>query len=211
MDEVSFTQMKDGTEQDYLLLRALEARYLEGTARRVLRELERQGEEHYEGYKVSRLEHALQAATRALRAGADDDWVVSALLHDIGDGLAPQNHDRLAAEILRPFVREECTWVVGHHGEFQMYYYAHHYGWDRLARDKHRGQPHYETCKAFCEHWDQSSFDPGYPAEPLELFVPVLERVFARKPYAPDVLRTGYCTPVARFTAVAAPTGQPTG
>src|SRR6195952_1284065 len=144
---VSFTAMKDGTREDYLLLRDLEHRHVSGTADRVLRELAKQGEESFEGYKITRLEHALQTATRALRDGADDDWLGGPLLHDIGDGLAPQNHDRFAAEMLRPFVREECAWVVEHHGSFQMVYYAHHYeGWNREEREKYRDNPYYKSC-----------------------------------------------------------------
>jgi predicted HD phosphohydrolase len=143
------------------------------------------------GYKVTRLDHALQSATRALRDGADEDWVVGALLHDIGDGLAPLNHDRFAAEILRPFVREEVTWVVEHHGAFQMVYYAHHFGWNQHERDRHKASPHYQACVDFCERWDQASFDPDYQAEPLEAFEPTVARVFARQPYDPAVLQTG--------------------
>jgi predicted HD phosphohydrolase len=189
---VSFTAMKDGTREDYLLLRDLEHRHVAGTADRVLRELAKQGEESFEGYKITRLEHALQTATRALREGADDDWLVCALLHDIGDGLAPQNHDRFAAEMLRPFVREECAWVVEHHGSFQMVYYAHHYeGWNREEREKYRDNPYYESCVGFCERWDQSSFDPSYDYEPLEHFAPLVHAVFARHPYAPEVIRPG--------------------
>lgn len=102
---VSFTQMKDGTAEDYALLEELEKPYLALTADRVLDELRRQGEVSLEGYKITRLDHGLQAATRAERDGADLDWIVGALLHDIGDGLAPQNHDRFSAEVIRPFVR----------------------------------------------------------------------------------------------------------
>ena len=130
--------MKDGTRADYKLLEKLEKPYLENTASRVLDELERQGQVSLEGYKLTRLDHALQSATRANRDGADIDWIVGALLHDIGDGLAPQNHDRFSAEVIRPFVREEVSWVVEHHGLFQMIYYAHHYGWDANARDKYK-------------------------------------------------------------------------
>ncbi len=119
---VAFTRMKDGTREEYLMLHELEKPFHAGTADRLLRELARQGEETLSGYRITRLEHALQAATRARRDRADIDWVVAALLHDIGDGLAPQNHDRFAAEILRPFLREEVTWVVEHHGIFQMHY-----------------------------------------------------------------------------------------
>ena len=191
METVSFTQMKDGTQEDYALLHEKEADYLNGTADRLLKELARQGEETLEGYKITRLEHGLQSATRAEREGADIDWVVSALLHDIGDALAPQNHDRMAAEIIRPFVREECAWVVEHHGLFQTYYFGHHYGWDRNARDKFKGHPHYQACADFCERWDQASFDPGYESESLEHFAPMVREVFARKAYDPDVVQDG--------------------
>src|SRR3954468_74373 len=116
METVSFSAMRDGTREDYLLLQRLERPHVAATADRILRELARMAEDALDGYKITRLDHALQSATRALREGTDTDWIVAALLHDIGDGLAPQNHDRFAAEILRPFLREECTWVVEHHG-----------------------------------------------------------------------------------------------
>ncbi len=191
METVSFTQMKDGTREDYELLHEKEPEFLSGTADRLLQEMARQGEETLEGYKITRLEHGLQSATRAEREGADIDWIVSALLHDIGDGLAPQNHDRMAAEILRPFVREECAWVVEQHGLFQTYYFGHHYGWDRNARDKFKDHQHYQACVDFCERWDQASFDPGYASEDLEHFAPMVREVFARKAYAPEVVQEG--------------------
>jgi len=183
--------MKDGTKEDYLLLQKLEKSYLDGTADRLLRELASQGEETLSGYKVSRLEHALQSATRARREGADIDWIVATLLHDVGDGLCPQNHDRFAAEILRPFLREEVTWVVEHHGVFQMVYYAHHYGWDRNARERFKENPYYGSCVDFCERWDQSSFDPDYASDSLESFAGEIRAVFARKAYDPEVLKPG--------------------
>ncbi len=188
MPTVSFTEMKHGTSADYALLEELEKPYQAGTARRLLRELASQAEESLAGYPVTRLEHALQAATRAWRDGADIDWIVAALLHDIGDGLAPQNHDRFAAEILRPFVRAEVTWVVEHHGTFQMFYYAHHYGWDQNARDQYADSPYFQKAVDFCERWDQSSFDPAYDSQPLAFFAPMVEEVFARKAYAEGVL-----------------------
>lgn len=191
---VSFTAMKDGTKQDYDLLERLEKPFLAATGERVLAELHRAGEVTLEGYRISRLEHGLQSGTRALRAGADLDWVVGALLHDIGDGLAPQNHDRMSAEIIRPFLRWEVSWTVEHHGLFQTLYYGHHYGWDRNARDRYRDHPLFETCAAFCEHWDQSSFDPDYPMEPLSTFVPMVEEVFSRPAYDPAVIREGEVT-----------------
>ena len=108
-ETVSFTAMKDGTREEYQLLAKLEKPFLALTAERVLEELRRAGEATLEGYRITRLQHGLQSGTRALRDGADIDWVVGALLHDIGDGLAPQNHDRMSAEVIRPFVRWDVS------------------------------------------------------------------------------------------------------
>lgn len=191
---VSFTRMKDGTREDYELLAELEKPYHAATPDRILDELRRQGETTLEGYRITRLDHGLQAGSRALREGADVDWIVGALLHDIGDGLAPQNHDRFSAEVIRPFVRWEVAWVVEHHGIFQMLYYRHHYGWDRNARDRYRKHPCFQTCAEFCERWDQSSFDPDYDSEPLEIFEPMVRDVFGRKAYDPEVVREGVVT-----------------
>lgn len=189
---VSFTQMKDGTMEDYLMLAELEKPFLAMTADRVLTELRRAGEDTLEGYRITRLQHGLQSATRAERDGADIDWIVGALLHDIGDGLAPQNHDRLSAEVIRPFVRWDVAWVVEHHGIFQTLYYGRHYGWDENARDQFRDHPCFDSCAEFCERWDQSSFDPDYDMQTLEHFAPMVAKVFNRKAYDPDVIREGY-------------------
>ncbi len=189
---VSFTQMKDGTAADYHLLEEMEKTYLGLTASRIIDELRRQGEVSLEGYKITRLDHALQAATRAKRDRADTDWIVAALLHDIGDGLAPQNHDRFSAEVIRPFVRWDVAWVVEHHGIFQMLYYGRHYGWDENARDQFKDHPCFDSCAEFCERWDQSSFDPNYTLDPLDTFIPLVEEVFAREAYDSEVLREGY-------------------
>lgn len=194
---VSFTQMKDGTKEDYLLLAELEKPYHGMTADRILDELRRQGEATLEGYRITRLQHGLQSATRAEADGADIDWIVGALLHDIGDGLAPQNHDRFSAEVVRPFLRWDVSWVIEHHGIFQMLYYGRHYGWDENARDQFKDHPCFDSCAEFCERWDQSSFDPDYPMKPLEHFEPMVREVFGRKAYAEDVLREGYVSPLA--------------
>lgn len=204
MKTVSFTQMKDGTKEDYLLLLDAEEGHLRGTADRVLRELRGQEDETLPGYKITRLDHALQSATRAHREGADTDWVVAAVLHDIGDGLAPQNHDQFAAEILKPFLREEVVWTVAHHGKFQMYYYAHHYGWNQHERETYRNSPYYPSCVDFCERWDQASFDPGYRCEPLEFFAPLVRQVFARKAYDRAVVQAGVVKGLPALQVIAA-------
>lgn len=194
MKTVQFTQMKDGTREDYLLLREYENSYDAMMTDRVLRELASQEEDSLAGFKITRLAHALQSATRAYRDGVEIDWIVGALLHDLGDGLAPLNHDRFAAEVLRPFVREEVTWVVEHHAAFQLVYYGHHYGWNQHQREEYRGHPCFDSCVDFCERWDQSSFDPAYVCEPLSVFEPMVREVFARRAYDPQVIQTGRVT-----------------
>lgn len=203
MDKVSFTRMKDGTREDYEFLTAHETAYTRGTADRLLTALV-ELDKGLSGYRITRLGHSLQAATRAWRDGADTDWVVSALLHDIGDIYAPYNHDAYAATILKPFVREQCTWVVEKHGDFQMLYYGHHVGADRHKRDRHRGHPCFDDCAEFCERWDQASFDPDYDTLPLEVFAPLVREVFARPPYDPAVIRRGERVPLtdAKVAAV---------
>ena len=193
---VSFSQMKDGTKEDYLLLEELEKPFHAMTADRILDEMARHGEATLEGYPITRLDHGLQAATRAELDGADLDWIVGALLHDIGDGLAPQNHDRFSAEVVRPFLRWDVTWVIEHHGIFQMFYYGRHYGWDENARDEFKDHPCYDSCAVFCERWDQSSFDPEFKAKPLSYFEPLVRKAFGRKAYDPDVIREGYVSPL---------------
>ena len=196
MDKVSFTQMKDGTKEDYEFLTAHEIEYTKGTADRLLKALV-DLDEGLSGYQVTRLGHSVQSATRAWRDGADIDWVVAALLHDIGDIHAPYNHDEYAATILKPFVREQVTWCVETHGDFQMVYYGHHLdGFDQHKRNRHKGHPYFDDCATFCERWDQASFDPDYDDLPLAFFAPMVHEVFARDPYDPNVIRAGQRDPL---------------
>jgi len=185
MQPVQFTQMRDGTAAEYALLHQLEREYIAALPDRVLAGL-RALDDGLGGYQVTRLEHSLQAATRAERDGADIDWVVAALVHDIGDGLAPENHSQMAAAILRPYVREEVTWVVAMHGLFQQHYYGHHLGLDPDAREAYRDHPWFESCERFCERWDQAAFDPSYPTEPLAHFEPLVRAVFGRPAFSSE-------------------------
>jgi predicted HD phosphohydrolase len=172
--------MEHGTRGDYELVARHDRENAARLADRVLRWLrEMDGDSPY---RISRLEHCLQTATRAERDGADDETVVCALLHDIGDVLAPNNHSAVAADLLAPFVGEKNEWIVRHHGLFQGYYYFHHFDMDRDARDKYRGHEHYDACADFCARWDQASFDPDYDTLPLEHFESRVRAVFAREP-----------------------------
>ena len=175
--------MKNGTKEDYILLDKHERDYASKTADRLLKFLSSLTET-LEGYKISRLEHSLQSATRALKAGESEEMIVATLLHDIGDELAPMNHSQYAASILKPYVSEKTYWIIEKHGEFQAYYYAHHLGGNRNKRDKYKGHKYYKACVEFCEKYDQSSFDPNYKSLPLKDFEPMVRRVFARKPYS---------------------------
>ena len=183
MEKVKFTQMKDGNKEDYLLLEKHEKKYIQGTADRLIKFMSSLNTT-LEGYKITRLEHSLQTATRALNDKADDEMIVAALLHDIGDELAPLNHSEYAAAVLKPYVSEKTHWVVEKHGEFQMYYYAHHLGGNRNQREKYKGHKYYEDTINFCENWDQKSFDPNFKYLPLESFKPLVNKIFSRKPYS---------------------------
>jgi predicted HD phosphohydrolase len=180
---VSFRRMEDGTREDYALLERYERDFARELPDRVLAALAKL-DQSLPGYRVTRLEHSLQAATRALADGADDELIVAALIHDIGDELAPYNHAEMAASIIRPYVRAEVAWIVEQHGLFQTYYYAHHSGGDRHAREKFRDHPWYQSCKDFCARWDQCSFDPDYASLPLSAFEPKLRAIFSRPAHA---------------------------
>ena len=183
METAKFVQMKDGTKEDYLLLEKHEKKYIEGTADRLIKFMSGLSNT-LEGYQITRLEHSLQSATRALNDKASDEIVVATLLHDIGDELAPLNHSEYAAAVLKPYVSEKTHWIIEKHGEFQMYYYAHHLGGNRNQRDKYKGHKYYKDTVDFCENWDQKSFDPNFKSLPLKEFEPMVKKIFSRKPYS---------------------------
>ena len=183
MKKVNFTEMKNGSKEDYELLEKYEKNFERKTADRLLKYLASQTTT-LEGYQITRLEHSLQAATRAYKNGESEEMVVATLLHDIGDDLAPMNHSQYAASIIRPYVSEKTYWIILHHGLFQTYYSAHHLGGDRNARDKFKDHKYYQDTVDFCEKYDQASFDPNYDSLPLEYFKPMVKRIFSRKPYS---------------------------
>src|SRR4029450_6119699 len=130
-----------------------------------------------EAYPVDRLAHSLQAATRALRDGRDEEYVVCTLLHDIGESLAPFNHGEVVAAVLRPFVLEANAWMLEHHPVFQVYFYGRHLKIDPNARDQYRASPHFDRTAEFCALYDEVSFDAAYRSEPMETFEPMVRRV----------------------------------
>jgi len=175
----TFTAMRDATREDYQVIARYDAQFFSGLPGRILDHL-RLLSGTTGGYAVDRLTHSLQTATRAQRDGQDDEYVVCALVHDIGDILSPANHSAFAAAMLKPFVSERNAWIVAQHGIFQGYYFFHHLGADRNARDRYRDHPWFRDCAEFCEKYDQNSFDPDYDTEPLEAFEPALRAVLGR-------------------------------
>ena len=171
-----FTAMTEGTAEDWAAIGRASMAHRGEHVDRILGHL-RMLDNDYGGFAVDRLEHSLQTATRAHRAGQDEEYVVCALLHDIGDLLLPASHAELGAAILKPYISDENHWMLEHHGIFQGYYFFHHLGLDRDMRDQFRGHPHFEHCAQFCHLYDQNSFEQGFDTMPLDAFVPMMRRV----------------------------------
>ena len=179
--------MDQGSPTDYELLNRLENEFVAALPKRILAAL-KDLDNSLAGYQISRVEHSLQSATRADHDGADIEMIVGALIHDLGDDLAPHNHSQLAACIIRPYVRAEVTWVIEHHGIFQLHYFGDAEGVNKNERDRYAGHKWFSSCDKFCGRWDQMSFDPDYPTKPLSYFEPMLREVFSREPFDPSII-----------------------
>ena len=179
LERARFTAMDNGTQADWSIISKDYMAFASRLPDRVLTHL-RLLDGDFGGFPIDRMQHSLQCATRAHRDGRDEAYVVMALLHDIGDTLGTYNHPDMGAAMIKPFVSEEVHWICQNHGAFQGYYYFHFLGGDRNLREKYRSNQHFEACKAFCEKYDQSAFDPDYDSEPLDFFEPMLRRVMAR-------------------------------
>ncbi len=172
-----FTSFEESTQADWSLIMTQMPTTQSLAATNVIEQLRMLGRDHG-GFPVSRLEHSLQTATRAERDGRDDEYVLCALIHDIGDTLAPYNHPEIGAAIVKPFVSEANHWMVAHHGIFQGYYFWHYIGLDKNARDGYVESPYYEYTEEFCAKYDQSAFDPDYVSNPLEHYEPLIRQFF---------------------------------
>lgn len=175
----TFSTMVDSTQDDWRMIGAEFVRFAQGLSDRVLAHLALLDGD-YGGFPVDRLTHSLQTATRAHADGRDEEYVVCALLHDIGDTLGSFNHPDIAAAILRPFVSDDNHWMVEKHGIFQGYYFFHHLGMDRNMREAFRGHPYFARTEEFCGKYDAPAFDPRAETRPLAFFEPMVRRVLAR-------------------------------
>lgn len=174
----TFRAMSEGTQDDWMKIAGQFGPFAAQGGKRVIEHLKLLDGD-YGGFPIDRLTHCLQTATRAYKDGRDEEYVVCALLHDIGDTLGAYNHPDIAAAILRPFVSEENHWMIERHGIFQGYYFFHYLGMDRDMREQFRGHPHFERTAEFCEKYDQTAFDPDYESMPLEAFEPMVMKMFA--------------------------------
>ena len=173
----TFRQMESSTSEDWKTIVSQFMPYAKALPDRVLDHL-RLLDGDFGGFPIDRLKHCLQTATRAYRDQRDEEYVVCALLHDIGDTLGSYNHPDIAAAILKPFVSEAHHWMVQQHGIFQGYYFFQHLGMDRNLRDMFRGHRYYDLTEEFCFKYDNPSFDPDAEILPLDFFEPMLRRVF---------------------------------
>ncbi len=178
----AFRSFEESTRDDWMLIMSQRGELEAALPDRILEQFGHLRND-YGGFPVDRLEHSLQTATRAERAGCDDEYVLCALLHDLGDPLTPYNHPDVAAAILKPFVSEANHWMVEHHGIFQGYYFWHHLGMDRNTRDRFADSPHYDRTEAFCAEYDSPAFDPGYDSHPLGHYEPLIRQVFGTNPW----------------------------
>jgi len=184
MRKVTFTRLDEGTTEEHRYARSVSVdtwRHI--LPDRIMAQLRMLSEVEL-AWPVNDYDHSLQTATRCLRDGQDEETVVCALMHDIGEAVGPANHGEIAAAVLRPYISAANHWMIQHHPVFQGYYFWHHTGRDRNAREQFRGHPHFERTVRFCERWDMPSFDPKYDSYPLEFFEPMIRRIFGREAFA---------------------------
>ena len=175
----TFTRMDESSAEQWAVIGAETMQHQGRVAERVLAML-RSLADVTDGFAVDQLTHCLQAATRAERAGADDEVVVASLCHDIGKAVSVPNHPAIAAAILKSYVRDEVYWMILVHQDFQGRHYYHHFGGDPNAREQYRGHPAFELAERFADEWDQTAFDPDYDTLPLQHFEERVRALFAK-------------------------------
>jgi predicted HD phosphohydrolase len=180
---MSFTRMDQGKIEEWMVI-GREVMQRQAGMPTIIKGMLSQLEAQVDGFAIDQLQHALQTATRAQRAGASEEMVVAALCHDIGKVISVENHPAIAAEILRPYVSEETYQIIRTHQDFQGRHYYALLGKDPEARAQYLDQPWYDLATIFTDEWDQASFDPAYETLPLEHFEPMIDRLFGRAPFS---------------------------
>lgn len=177
---MSFTRMDQSTVEDWMVIGG-EVAKRQSQMPAMIKSMLKQLEDQVDGFSMNQLQHALQTATRAERAGASEELIVAALCHDIGKVISVINHPAIAAEIMKPYVSPETYEVIRTHQDFQGKHYYEHFGMNPNLREEHESQPWFELAKRFTDEWDQAAFDPDYETLPLEHFEPMIDRVFSKE------------------------------
>lgn len=178
MDKMHYRRMDEGTDADFAILRQVHEQTLRDLPDRLFGLLEDLKMDT--AYNITRYDHCLQTATRALNDGRDDEYVAVALLHDVCEPLGPFNHGEVIGSILKPFINRDNLFMLTEHGLFQTYFYARHVGLDPNARDKFKADPAYEQTVEFCAKYDEVSFDQDYKNEPLSTFEPMVRKLLTK-------------------------------
>jgi predicted HD phosphohydrolase len=176
---ISFTRMDESTKEQWLHIGAQHAVNQGRVADRMLMLLESL-REITDGFNTDQLTHCLQTATLAELAGADEEIVFASLMHDVGKAVTVENHGAIAAELIKPFVREDVYQMIRVHQDFQGKHYYEHFGADPNARESHRAEltpEQFELAALFADEWDQIAFDAEYDTLPLEHFEPVVRKL----------------------------------
>lgn len=177
--KASFTTMKESSKEDWEIIGLQFREYAKDLPKRIINHLKLLDGD-FGGFPIDRLQHSLQTATLAYKAGENEEYVVCALLHDIGDSLGTYNHADIAGAILKPFISEENHWMIEKHAIFQGYYFFHHIGLERDMREEFRGHKYFERTAIFCEKYDSCAFDKNIENIPLDFFLPMINRIFEK-------------------------------
>lgn len=175
---MSFKRMDEGRVEEWMAIgREVAKRQAQMPER--IKSMLLELEEQVDGFNINQLQHGLQTATRALRAGASEEVIVAALCHDIGKVISIENHPAIAAEILKPYVSQETYEIVRTHQDFQGRHYYALMGKNPNARSQYENEPWYERAVQFTDEWDQVAFDHEYDTLPLSYFEPMIDHIFA--------------------------------
>ncbi|PLX55162.1 MAG: phosphohydrolase [Chromatiales bacterium] len=178
MAQTRFKSLSKSTADDWQTIVAEQRTFIAALPDRIIAHLKLLAGD-YGGFPIDRLQHCLQSAELAAEGGEDDEYVVCALLHDVGDTLGSTNHPDVAAAILYPFVSEANHWMIKHHAIFQGYNFFHHLGMDRDMRERFRNEPHYDRTERFVRLYDDPAFDYDKPALSIAPFEPLMRKVFS--------------------------------
>jgi predicted HD phosphohydrolase len=177
-DKTRFTSMDRSNFFQWLTIANSSSKLHAINAPKAVINLLKQCQRYSFGMPVNVLQHCLQTATRAARANASDEWVLAALLHDVGIAISYPGHAQISAAIIRSFVSEAVYKTVFHHHEFELAHYGHRIGESTTMRDLYVNENWYAAASIFVDEFVQVSYDPNYDSYPLKEFKPLIKDTF---------------------------------